>query len=71
MFVCVTYCLQESPLSVVNPRQVQAYGRLSDRCVLLPIIHFVTFIFKLNIAASFLLSSLSNSNIWTENRSQL
>ncbi len=56
MYVCATCCLQE-PLhyldTVINPCQVQGYENLYDRCVLLPIIHFVTFIFQPNIAAAY------------------
>lgn len=38
--------------SVINPCQLQGYENLYDRCVLESIIHFVTFIYLPNIAAT-------------------
>ena len=38
--------------TVINPCQVQGYENLYDRCVVLPIIHFVTFILQPNTAAT-------------------
>lgn len=66
-YACVATCCLQEPQhyfdTVINPCQVQGYENLYGRCVLLPIIRFVTFIFQPNIAAISPPPSLSNTTI--------
>lgn len=66
MYVCAAGCLQRRIhrlCAVINPRQVPGYENLYDRCVLLMIIRFVTFIFQPNSAATSSPSSSRNKHL--------